>query len=340
MSEPLLSESSNQPKEDQVLPFADAPSIVRAHQKDSYFESVIRSKLLEVTQIFTGQRFVHTHPEELTVAAKALYLATTTLTGSRTLGEEYADLFYVTRSGKKLPKLAQRIGFILSYAILPYLVTRLIRKYFKRSNVDEDDGDEDDQEGKPKTWSSFLSRLTYTSVIDSLMSLHLAIFYLKGSYYNISKRLFGLRYSFGHTVNRNEAASNGGYELLGGLILAQLAFKLSNLIKDIHFTKLPEPHTSTDQEKDSEHRRAQFSAIPHAHASTAPRIDLSNEELLPYIPSASRNCMLCLDPMKDPCCATCGHIFCWSCISNWARENPECPLCRQDLTEQALLPLR
>lgn len=316
-------------------------SPVRAHQKDSYFESVMRSKLLEVTQIFTGQRYVHTHPEELTVAAKALYFAITTLTGSRTLGEEYADLFYVTRSGKKLPKLAQRVGFVLSYAILPYFVTRIVRRYFKKYDQDEDENEDDsgEQEGKAKTWTSVLSRLSYTKVLNSLMSLHLAIFYLKGSYYNISKRFFGLRYSFGRKVNKNETASNGGYELLGGLILAQLAFKFSKVIKDIYFTN-PRTQNLNIDEKHHEHHKNRISSIPHRSSSSVPQIDLSNPDHLPYIPSASRNCMLCLDPMKNPCCASCGHVFCWTCISSWARENTECPLCRQDLTEQSLLPLR
>ncbi|KAH3672126.1 hypothetical protein WICMUC_004441 [Wickerhamomyces mucosus] len=299
-----------------------------AHQKDSYFESEIRSKLQEAIQVFTGQRFIHTHPEELTVLAKALYLSVTTLLGSRTLGEEYADLFYVSRNGRSIPKLAQRIGFIISYTILPYFITRILRKLFGPKYVN--DGEANDN--KAKSWRSVIAGASYTAVLDSIMNIHLALFYLKGSYYSFSKRIFGMRYAFGHSLNKNEGVSNGGYEFLGGLILAQLIFKGFKLMTEIY--------SPQDEEEFSEKeikRTGRLTSIPNHHSET---IDLSNPKLLPYIPEQSRQCMLCLSPMKDPSCASCGHFFCWSCIADWARENPECPLCRQSLSEQSLLPLR
>ena len=69
-------------------------------------------------------------------------------------------------------------------------------------------------------------------------------------------------------------------------------------------------------------------------------IDLSDEKQLPYLPEASRSCMLCLSPMVNPSAANCGHLFCWDCIVDWIREHPECPLCRQQCLEQHLLPLK
>jgi len=44
--------------------------------------------------------------------------------------------------------------------------------------------------------------------------------------------------------------------------------------------------------------------------------------------------------MKDPAVTTCGHVFCWQCASDWLREQPMCPLCRQSALVQHLLPLR
>ncbi len=52
-----------------------------------------------------GSRFLHSHPEEISVFTKAIYLGLTSLVGTRTLGEEYCDLFYVSRNGNKLPNL-------------------------------------------------------------------------------------------------------------------------------------------------------------------------------------------------------------------------------------------
>lgn len=54
-------------------------------------------------------------------------------------------------------------------------------------------------------------------------------------------------------------------------------------------------------------------------------------------------CTLCMDrrtPETGMSAATeCGHVFCWDCITGWAKEKPECPLCRQVLDCTRLVPI-
>jgi len=54
---------------------------------------------------------------------------------------------------------------------------------------------------------------------------------------------------------------------------------------------------------------------------------------------ASRNCTLCLEERTDSCVTECGHLFCWNCIVGWGREKAQCPLCRQSLMLDRLLPI-
>ncbi|WFD43332.1 peroxisome biogenesis factor 10 [Malassezia psittaci] len=52
-------------------------------------------------------------------------------------------------------------------------------------------------------------------------------------------------------------------------------------------------------------------------------------------------CTLCMDrrtPEAGNSAVTeCGHVFCWDCITNWVKEKPECPLCRQALQPNKLI---
>ncbi|KLU87724.1 hypothetical protein MAPG_06717 [Magnaporthiopsis poae ATCC 64411] len=88
--------------------------------------------------------------------------------------------------------------------------------------------------------------------------------------------------------------------------------------------------------------------VPRAtHTPVAPRggarYDLSRDPaaVMGYIKGAQqRKCTLCLDEMRDPAATSCGHVFCWSCIGDWVREKPECPLCRREALVQHILPLR
>ncbi|KAK4696617.1 hypothetical protein P7C71_g1337, partial [Lecanoromycetidae sp. Uapishka_2] len=89
--------------------------------------------------------------------------------------------------------------------------------------------------------------------------------------------------------------------------------------------------------------RARISHITHTPLPPAsiPRYDLEDQSALAWLqPKQQRKCTLCLEPMKDPSVTTCGHVFCWTCILDWIAEKPECPLCRQSVLGQHVLPLR
>lgn len=309
---------------------------MRANQKDSFFISSLHNQIQEAARLLKGQRWVNSSPDEITIFSKALYLVVTTVFGARTLGEEYVDIMYVNRLGKRMPRNLSRVLFVGSYVFLPYLISRLVRKL--RSRREED-----------QSWmSTFLSN--YTNVIDTITNIHVALFYFEGLFYSISKRLTGLRYVFGHNKDADKLQKTGNYSVLGGIILMQFAVKMLIKIKQYSENRsLPQEATdSGPRQKGYIDDIASLQQLLEAQEliknndaiAQNVTIDLSDDTLLPYIPSSSRSCMLCLSLMVNPAAANCGHMFCWECIVGWVREHPECPLCRQVCMEQNLLPLR
>ncbi|ODV63498.1 ubiquitin-protein ligase peroxin 10 ASCRUDRAFT_73340 [Ascoidea rubescens DSM 1968] len=355
-----------------TLTFADAPSIVRAHQKDSFYENNLIQLLQDALKIVKNQRFIHLYSNEIVIFGKFLYLSLTTLVGSRTLGEEYVDLIYVTRKGKKLPRLFRRLSFILSYAILPYLLKHIAKTLAKRNDPPNYDVSNEKESANYlikncKSLSSFKiffkllsSKISYQNLLSFIMDSHLGFFYIFGSYYQLSKRVFGLRYALGH--KKPISSNNGSYEILGGLIFIQSFFKSLNNILEFFSDYFKILSIKNVQITKSNQNQSQNSGSAHSNGSEYNHsdniiynlnsandlydslksdhdIDLSNPNVLPYIPTDSRLCMLCLSPMINPSSAPCGHLFCWTCILDWSKEQNNCPLCRTPI-ESKLIPLR
>lgn len=202
-----------------------------------------------------------------------------------------------------------------------------------------------------------------------LYAVSLATFYFTGSYYHVSKRLWNLRYIFTRQVPDSD--NRAGYEVLGVLLVLQMAVQAY-----LHLQNTISPSTvnpgmmgagnvtsavvgggvevSLDPNAYSANNALLFDAPAmssgtapselqkwtHTPASSEPRYELGENDTMAWVEGGNRKCTLCLEGMKDPSVTTCGHMFCWTCISDWAREKPECPLCRQSCLVQHILPLR
>lgn len=62
------------------------------------------------------------------------------------------------------------------------------------------------------------------------------------------------------------------------------------------------------------------------------------------------DCNICLDMVQDPVITLCGHLYCWPCIYKWIHypsvsaenqdhQQPQCPVCKAEITEKTLVPL-
>ncbi|KAF2845095.1 peroxisome biosynthesis protein-like protein [Plenodomus tracheiphilus IPT5] len=378
-----------------TYPFAASPDIIRSHQKDAYFSGVLLDQLSTLIRKLYGVRLAHTYLSETRVSAELLYLGLTTLIGNRTLGEEYTDIVQVEAETGRLPALGRRAGYIIFCVLGPYMLNKVLpalrrrvrakleaklRTYARQHARAQHNAQQTAQESGSKATphvkkpigmriqAYLLQNLDTITSPSPIYALSLATFYFSGSYYHLSKRIWGLRYIFTRQVGESE--NRAGYEVLGVLLVLQMAVQgylhLHSTVTSTDASAVGGGHpTSTSVIVGG---GAEVSLDPNAYTTNnalltsapaipitaptdlhkwtntpsngAPYHDLKDGETMQWIEGGNRKCTLCLEEMTDPTVTTCGHVFCWGCIGDWVREKPECPLCRQGVGVAHLLPLR
>ena len=353
---------------DYAYPFAAAQDIIRSNQKDIYFQGVLLEQFSTILRRLYGSRFSQTYHSEARTLTELLYLGLTTSIGNRTLGEEYCDVYQIESQSQRLPAICRRTGYVLSAVLLPYTLGKLLPSFRSRIRLKL----ESNLNWAPKSSrASLYYRLQYyllenlstiTLVSASpIYTIFLSVFYFTGSYYHLSKRLFGLRYIFSKRLAPSE--QRVGYEVLGVLLVLQIVVQAYLHVQNTITTALPTEgpsaflddgaeiglvsHHATQQVNDlvepsrftekADASRDRISVTTHTPLpqSSVPRYDLSDPSCLAWIqPRQQRKCTLCLEPMKDPSSTTCGHAFCFTCILDWLGEKQECPLCRQRVLSQ------
>ena len=350
-----------------VYPFATSPDIIRSNQKDAYEVSNLSTSLTDLLRRIYGSRFTHTYTSEIHTLTHLLYFSLTTLVGNRTLGEEYTDLYQIEfnkkrQSLQRLPVFRKRAGYILLSLVFPYALSKTLPslrrwvKYVLSQGLGSGNQAETKDQSALRRFQLYL--LTHASNVispDPAHAVTLMIFYFSGSYYHLSKRLLRLRYVFSKRLSNREEDARVGYEVLGFLLVLQVMVQGCIHLRNTYENSAANLDTHSEVESlDAVTQSgkmgilnriavATHTSLPTTQAEDVDivRYDLADARAMAWIqPQPQRKCTLCLEQMKDPSVASCGHLFCWTCILDWIREKAECPLCRQGILRQHILPLR
>ncbi len=314
--------------------------------------SVTRRVLLCISLIYlsgTGTRWLTRREKEIDLLTKLIYYGITigqgrlslpawdisscSFEGSQTLGEEYTDIWQYSSFADRAPPPNKIRGALIFLSTFP---SYILAKWA----------------ASPTLHMRYPKTAKYMKILPLLFNVaaeaNLALFYLRGSYHDLSRRLLGVQhvtrslftlpriqliYFQLSSIPENPHVRPPSYSLLGVLLGIRLLHRLVPYIQ----SRREEASSPSDMQRRLSDQQGVGSELFIDGEAVSDLLDLdpateptrSAEEdertildvaVIPDAVRAGRNCTLCLEERTDSCSTECGHLFCWNCIVGWGRE--------------------
>ncbi|RWS24318.1 peroxisome biogenesis factor 10-like protein [Leptotrombidium deliense] len=283
----------------------ETAALLRCVQKDEDYQRLLLSQTNQVYEKLFGLRKWLAFRKEIECISRLTYLAVTTLSGLQTLGEEYSDVVQVQGDRLIVPSIFRRIIMCFLHTSTPYLIDKTL-SYLSKLVEDPNVRLKPDYLNNPEirlNLNEFLPKFKH--VVEYVNRCHLVLFYFFGTYYDLSKRVTGIKYTAIHSW-LSSSSSKYLYKILGSLTMLQLVFSILFQYYSVSLIANTENDAS--------------SSVMHLEPGTP-----------------KDRCSLCLSKRKDSTTTPCGHLFCWFCICEWIQIKGECPLCRQKVQPSELV---
>ena len=286
---------------------ASQAEILRAVQKDESFIDSLSRSVSNLCLELLGPRVWIRYKWLSEPSSRILYFLITTCSDYQTLGEEYTGIVQTDTSQRRVPSKLTRFVMVLLQSFGPIFLKNLVKRW--KSKVLEVHGSSSDRRQKIE--------IVFTAVEKTLSfveKLNVCLFYLNGVYYHVSKRLTGVNYVKYSGLTQPGDSTRATFKTLGLVAGAHLI--LSTLFE--------------------------YNKTRHLISRSSSCADNNKKSSVRGVGGGHR-CPLCLEELGSGGVVSvteCGHLFCWTCIITSVRSSPVCPLCRQTLHINKIIPIR